>query len=112
MLVVRDGYKTVKQAETLLAHRANVNAQDIDGFSPLASAAVHGHLALVELLLAHGADVNLANKDGESPLSLAVNNESIAKILLKAHPDPTKALFKSFVRHQQSRNVAGCGRKR
>ena len=43
--------------EVLLAHGADVNARDGDGYTALFWAARGGRAAVVELLLAHGADV-------------------------------------------------------
>ena len=46
----RDGHKDV--AELLLANKADVNARDNDGDTPLHMAAMKGHKDMVELLLA------------------------------------------------------------
>ena len=46
--------------ELLLKAGANANLQDDTGFTPLNTAAEHGHIEVMRLLLAHGADPNLA----------------------------------------------------
>ncbi len=83
------GYKVV--AETLLAHHANVNAQDDKGNSPLEGAAASGNVAIVELLAAHGANVNFKDNEGRTPLSRAAGvaqNDAVVKALLDAKADP------------------------
>lgn len=41
--------------KTLLAHGADINTTDKDGWAALSRAAYNGHTAVVKLLLAHGA---------------------------------------------------------
>ena len=42
-------------ANYLLDHGADVNAKDKQGFTPLSSAALQGHLPLIDLLVLRGA---------------------------------------------------------
>jgi ankyrin repeat protein len=66
------GYESHKNvAELLVAHRADVNAKDNNGVTPLLVAAHWGHRDVAELLLAHGADVNAKDTDGNTPLHVA-----------------------------------------
>src|SRR6185503_10552789 len=66
----------------LIRERANVDAREQDGATPLSWAAMRSNIAIAELLLKAGADPNLANEMGVSPLSLAVANGSAAMTAL------------------------------
>lgn len=50
-------------ATFLLSHKANVNAQQSDGSTPLLLAAKHGHHYLVQLLLKHHALLSPRNEN-------------------------------------------------
>ncbi|KAJ5160851.1 Pfs NACHT and Ankyrin domain protein [Penicillium canariense] len=65
--------------------KADINAKDNDGQTPLLYAAASGHEAMVKLLLARdGADVNAKDSSGRTPLIWAAANgrEAVAKLLL------------------------------
>ena len=79
--------------ELLLAHGANVNAQNDHGNTPLYSAV--GAAELAELLLAHGARVNVMNISGATPLHSAVyaavmqgRDTAVIKLFLAHGADP------------------------
>jgi hypothetical protein len=55
----------------LLAAKASVNAQHLDGTTALAGAAYRGHEGIVSDLLHAGADVSRANQNGWTPLHCA-----------------------------------------
>lgn len=61
-----------ESARDLLAHGADANASDAQGFAPLHFAAQSYSPEIVEMLLAAGADVNAQNHLGNSPLVTAV----------------------------------------
>jgi ankyrin repeat protein len=69
--------------QLLLAHGADVNAQQEGGFVPLHNAAQNGQLEMVRLFLDKGADVNAANKDGLTALHYALEggHEAVADLL-------------------------------
>ncbi|KAM8861624.1 ankyrin repeat domain-containing protein 27 [Synchiropus picturatus] len=54
-----------------------VNSCNIDGFTPLHVAALHGHTELTSLLIRHGATVNARTNQSATPLHLACQNSHI-----------------------------------
>ena len=62
-----------------------------NGMTPLASAALHGHLEIIELLLEHKADVKKSNRDGNTALHNAafMCRSEIVSALLKNGASPT-----------------------
>ncbi|OFW44420.1 MAG: hypothetical protein A3J28_09905 [Acidobacteria bacterium RIFCSPLOWO2_12_FULL_60_22] len=90
--------EAVKQGDreavrALLKDRANVNAPQADGATPLAWAAHRDDLETAELLIRAGANVNAANDYGVTPLSLACTNGNAAMVekLLQAGANPNAA---------------------
>ena len=72
-------------ARGLLAHSAQINARDSDGWDALMVASFCGHLAVVGWLLSKGADPN-ARDDRNTALSLAAcNNHPEVCLLLISH---------------------------
>src|SRR5271170_4489181 len=61
---------------TLLAKKADVNAAQPDGTTPLQWAAQNDDLELAGMLLKAGADVKARNRYGVGALSMAVGNGS------------------------------------
>jgi ankyrin repeat protein len=59
--------------KVLLENKAEVDARDVFGNTPLWRAVMNfkGDDKAIRLLLSHGADKNLANKHGVSPLSIS-----------------------------------------
>lgn len=74
----------------LLNKRINVNAQEEDGATPLAWAAMRSNVQIAALLLKAGANPNLLNEQGIGPLYLAITNgsSSLAQLLLSKGADP------------------------
>ncbi|BFZ14668.1 hypothetical protein BsWGS_17706 [Bradybaena similaris] len=74
----------------LLESGAEINAQDIDGFTGLHLACRKGNIPVVELLLENGARVDLAGLRRNTPLVDACCSFSadLVNILLKAGSDP------------------------
>ena len=58
------------------------NAQDDNGYSPLAAAVSYGHAAITRLLLDAGASTDLADNDGDTPLHVC-STVTCASILLR-----------------------------
>ncbi len=79
---------------TLLQRRADVNAPEPDGTTPLHWAAHMDDVGTAELLIGAGANPKAANRHRVTPLSLAALNGNAAMIglLLKAGADPNTAL--------------------
>lgn len=67
----RDREAAFLAAAALLDAGAAPNVFQQGGWTPLHSAALHGHLDLVELLLRHGADPAAESDDGQTPTDLA-----------------------------------------
>lgn len=74
----------------LIEHKANVNAADSEGFTPLMIATLQDKPRIVTLLLENGADPSLVNKKGKSALDLTsirinrwtkIERPEIAKLL-------------------------------
>jgi ankyrin repeat protein len=62
--------RTLAAAKLLLDAKANINAKDQRGSTPLHLAAFNGALALTELYLARGADINAVDASGYSVLGV------------------------------------------
>lgn len=79
-----DGDKAV--VDLLLAAKADPNAVNKRGLTPLHYAAETGHKAVVESLLAAKADINIRANDGKTALMLALNEShaDVAELLKKA----------------------------
>lgn len=60
-----------EMCEKLLAVKANVEAKNALGFTPLLSASINGHEGVVATLLKAGADKNITSIKGETAASLA-----------------------------------------
>jgi hypothetical protein len=76
-------------AKVLLANKADVNARDHEGWTPLHAAAAKGLADVVEVLLANGADVNAKNNKGQTALHWAAGKaySDVAKLLLAHKAD-------------------------
>ena len=77
----------------LLDRKADVNAREPDGATPLAWAALRCNAGIAALLLNAGANPNLVNEQGIGPLYLAVTNgaASVLKLLLDRGANPNVA---------------------
>jgi ankyrin repeat protein len=78
----------------LTQRKADVNASQPDGTTPLLWAVRNDDLEVADLLIHAGANVSAANRDGATPLQLAALNGSAAMIekLIKAGADPNASL--------------------
>ena len=72
--------------KTLLAWRADIDAQDAEGYTALMRTATGGYFEATELLLLEGANPHLVNQDGDDALTLAERGgyQDIAEILRTA----------------------------
>jgi ankyrin repeat protein len=85
--------KDAEAVRALLKQRANPNAPQADGSTPLHWAAHVNDLAIADLLIRGGARANAANENGFTPLHLACTNRSslIVERLLTAGADANAA---------------------
>ena len=70
----------------LLNSGANVDFQNVEGYSPLHCAAENGHAKIVDLLIEAGANVDAKDADQQTPLRVAVefvNAEVLAVLIAK-----------------------------
>ena len=76
-------------AITLIAQRADVNAPEVDGTTPLHWAVHHGDLELAQRLIRAGAKVNVKNDYGSTPMAEAaiLGRADLLETLLKAGAD-------------------------
>lgn len=80
----RDG--ALQEVRDLLAHRANVNTQDGNGWTPLMFAVSSAHTELVKVLLQAGADVDIKNVAGDTVLEFpALKGHKEIRDLLERH---------------------------
>ncbi|CAN9499033.1 unnamed protein product [Ophioblennius macclurei] len=66
-----------QKLSVLQAGALGVNSSNVDGFTPLHVAALHGHSALSALLVRHGANVNARTSQSATPLHLASQNSHV-----------------------------------
>ena len=71
-LIAACNHGDVALIQPLVTAGADVNTQNSDGTSPLATAVRHCHLTCVEALIRLRADVNQADQQGSSPLMEAI----------------------------------------
>ncbi len=81
--------RRLEAAQLLLSARADPNAADGDGDTPLLQATRSGDVELVTMLIAAGARVDVRNGSGNAPLLLAAQFglRDIAAVLLDARAD-------------------------
>ena len=91
----------VEATKILIAHKAEVNARDSSGFTPLHAVAIGarpGHVGVAEILLANGANPDAKSEKWGTALDLArsiVGDKEVAKLLGrkagsgKSNPDAT-----------------------
>ncbi|KAI4905640.1 hypothetical protein NFI96_011324, partial [Prochilodus magdalenae] len=68
---------TQKKLSVLQPDGLGVNSSNVDGFTPLHVAALHGHTTLVSLFVRHGANINARNGQNATPLHLACQNSHL-----------------------------------
>jgi len=85
-----DGSMGKKHAtELLLLHKADANAQSVDGLSPLLICAGHDRPLAARRLLENRAEVNLNTQRGQSPLLMAAahNLPNVVRALIMAQAE-------------------------
>ena len=77
---VNKGHEAV--ARLLLDHGADINGQNMLGFTPLCDAVSRGNKAMVHLLLDQGAEIDARRKNGQTVLWSAVVGSDLAMMQL------------------------------
>ncbi|KAH7150957.1 ankyrin repeat-containing domain protein, partial [Fusarium sp. MPI-SDFR-AT-0072] len=72
-----------------LLNKANINAQDLWGNTPLHSAVLFNRKSVVEILIERACDVKIANLEGRTPLHMAAALEEtdILSLILETDTD-------------------------
>jgi uncharacterized protein len=78
----RDEEQALRMATLLLKYKADVNAAQHSGWTPLHQAAAHGFDRLVQVLLAEGADVKVAADDGMTAQDFAKKGDHRSTVQL------------------------------
>jgi len=65
-------YNVFEDVISALNQKADINAKDENGMTPLMWAAYHGRRSVLNLFLRKGADINAQDKDGMTPLMHSV----------------------------------------
>ncbi len=74
----------------LLKKGIDINAQDICGYTALATAAKHGLFDFVKCLVEYGADITITNINSDTPVEVAKDFPEIVKYLKMVQKDPLK----------------------
>lgn len=89
--------RAVLRAKALIGRKVDINAQGLDGTTPLHCAAASGCVALVELLVKNKASINVKKVDGTTPLHCATMSGCVD-------------LVKFLLRHQAIETTGSDGR--
>ena len=102
-------HNDIRAVKTMLAARADVNARDGEGHTPLHKAAAAGHGEMAVLLIEHGADVNARAPRRLTALHLAAlsGHKGVAALLIKkgaavnatTKDGATPLQFANYMRH-------------
>lgn len=88
--------------EFLVAHGADVNRGDNEGWTPLHATASCGFVSIAKFLIENGADVAAVNNDGDLPLDIAESRE-MEDILQDIIDDKGEIVF--FLNKNSSRPI-------
>jgi ankyrin repeat protein len=92
----------------LITNGADINAQDVLGYTPLHRATLRHHVNVVEILLANSANVNVVSSSGYgTPLHIAsyIGNRKLVELLLLNGADVNqKARLGGTSLHEATRN--------
>ena len=62
-------------ADTLMHHGVDINARDIEGWTPLHAAAATGNIQMINLLISEGASLVAINNDDRMPIDVAADSD-------------------------------------
>ena len=72
-------YRRPPSVKLLISHGCSIHQLDSAGFSPLHSAVLLGHTAVVRLLLSHGASPNTRSALHQTPLHAAADGNRLGE---------------------------------
>ena len=62
-------------AEIIVEHEVDLNARDIEGWTPLHAAAATGNIQMINLLIEEGASLVAINNDDKMPIDVACDGD-------------------------------------
>ena len=65
----------LEMAEVLMEHNVDMNARDIEGWTPLHAAAATGNIQMINLLVNEGASLVAINNDDKMPIDVAADGD-------------------------------------
>ncbi len=83
-------YRRASAASLLIAAGSHIDAQDLNGMSPLHGAVVVGAIDVAGVLITKGANINIADAAGHTPLHVAAatGQSSMVELLLQHGANP------------------------
>ena len=62
-------------AEVILEHAVDMNARDIEGWTPLHAAAATGNIPMINMLIEEGASLVAINNDDKMPMDVSADGD-------------------------------------
>jgi hypothetical protein len=72
-----------KNTELLLAYKADINAQNVNGETPLMRSIIHSPNSITQLLLAAKADTEIEDEESNTVLKIALDSSQKSQLLIE-----------------------------